>query len=76
MNRESIKQRNETRIKKNTYNNFSPLKDEIEFSFFNNFGHEKYECGSKLQPIFQKDKTSTTSKVWKRKNLESESCDI
>ena len=33
MTREARKQRNETGIKKNTYNNFSPLQDEIECSF-------------------------------------------
>ena len=66
MNREARKQRNETRVKKNTYNNFSPFKDEIECSFCNNFGHEESECRSKLQPTSQKEKISTNAKVWKR----------
>ena len=53
-------------IKKNTYNNFSPPKEEIEFSFCNNFGHEESECRRKLQPTSQKDQTSKNSNVWKR----------
>ena len=43
MTRESRKQRNETRINKDIYNNFTPLQDEIECSYCNNFGHEEYE---------------------------------
>ena len=73
MTREEIKQRNETGIKKNTYNNFSPVKDEIKCSLCNNFGHEEFECKRKLQP---KEKISTSSKVWRRKDLKFESCNI
>lgn len=74
--REARKQRNETEVKKNTYNNFSPLIDEIECSFCNNFGHEESECKRKLQPTSQKWKISTNSKIWKRKELQSKSCGI
>ena len=66
MTREARKKINETGLKKNTYNNFSPLQDEIKCSFFNNFGHEESECKSKLHP---KEKLSTSSKVWKNKDL-------
>ena len=75
MTREERKQRNETGIKKNTYKKKknSPLQDEIECSFCNNFGHEESECKRKLQP---KEQISTNSKVWKKKELQFESCDI
>ena len=73
MTRETRKQRNETGIKKNTYNNFSPLQNEIECSYCNNFGHEESECRSKLQP---KENTPLNSKVWRKKDLQVESCGI
>ena len=76
MTREARKQRNETGVKKKSYNIFSPLIDEIEFSFHNNFGHEKRECRSKLQPTSQKEQISTNSKVWKRNELQSKSYGI
>jgi len=41
MTREARKKRSMTRIKKISSNNFSPLEDEIECSFFNNYGHEE-----------------------------------
>lgn len=61
-----------TEIKKSSHNNFSPLEDEIECSFFNNFGHEESECRSEFRPTIQKEKTSSNSKVWKRKEFQSE----
>lgn len=76
MTREARKQRNDTRVKKNTYNNFSPLIDEIECSFCNKYGHEESKCRRKLHPTSQKEQISTNSKVWKRKELKSESCGI
>ena len=50
MTREARKKRNETGIKKNTYNNFYPHKNEIECSYCNKFGHEECKCRRKLQP--------------------------
>ena len=58
MTREARKQRNETGIKNNNYNNFDPLQNEIEYSYCNNLGHEEYECRRKLQP---KEQISTHS---------------
>ena len=72
MTREARKQRNETEIKKNMYNNFSPLQNEIECAYCNNFGHEESECRSKLQP---KEHIPSNSKVW-RKDLQVEICGI
>ena len=72
MTREVRKQRSVTRIKKRSYNNFSPLEDEIQCSFCNNFGHEEPECRSKFQPTYQKDQTLSYSKVWKNKELQLE----
>lgn len=66
MTREERKQRNETGVKYNPHNNFSPLKDELKCSFCNNFGHEESKCRRKLDPTSQKVKISTNSKVWKR----------
>ena len=73
MTREARKQRNETGIKKNTYNNFSPLQNEIECAYCNKFGHEESECRSKLQP---KEHIPSNSKVWRKKELQVESCGI
>ena len=56
-------------IKKNSYYNFSPLEDEIECSFCNNFGHEESKCRRKFWPTYKKEKTSSNSKVWKKKEL-------
>ena len=70
MRREAIKQRNETGIKKNTYNNFYPLQNEIECAYCNNFGHEESKCRRKFQP---KEHIPSNSKVWRKKDLEVES---
>ena len=60
-------------INKNNYNNFSPLQNEIKCSYCYNFGHEEYECRSKIQP---KEKISTSSKVSRKKDLQFEICGI
>ena len=73
MTREERKKRNETGIKKNTYNKFSPLQNEIEYFYCNNFGHEESECRSKLQP---KEHIPSNSKVWRKKDLQVEKCGI
>jgi len=69
MTREARKQTNETRVKKNTYNNFSTLQGEIECSYCNNFGHEESESGRKLQP---KEHIPTNSRVWRKKDSQVE----
>ena len=48
MTKEARKQRIETGIKKNTYNNFSPLQNEMECAYCNKFGHEESDCRRKL----------------------------
>ena len=48
MTREARRQRNETGIKKNNNKKISPLQSEIECSYCNNYGHEEYECRTKL----------------------------
>ena len=73
MTREARKKRIDTGIKKNTYNNFYPLQNEIECDYCNNFGHEESECRSKLQ---QKEYIPSTSKVWRKKELQVENCGI
>ena len=50
MTKEARKKRIDTGVKKNTYKKISPLKNEIECAYWNNFGHEEYECRRKLQP--------------------------
>jgi len=64
------KKRSVIGIKKSSYNKFSPLEDEIECSLCNNFGHE--ECRRKFRSTYQKAQTSSNSKVWKKKELQSE----
>eukprot|EP00253_Pinus_taeda_P036618 PITA_36618 len=76
MTREARNQRSVTGIKKSSYNNFSPLEDEIESSFCNNFGHEESECRTKFRRTIQKEKTSSNSKVWRKKEFQSEICGI
>jgi hypothetical protein len=66
MKRESRKKRIELKTKKNTYNNFSPLQDEVECAYCNNFGHEESECRSKIQ---LKRHVPPSSKVWKKKEI-------
>jgi len=70
MTREAQNQRSVRGIKKSSYNNFSPLEDETECSFCNHFGHEESECMRKFQPTLQKEKTSTNSKVWRKKEFQ------
>jgi len=67
MTREARNQRNVTGVKKNSYNNFSLLENEIEFSICNNFGHEEYECRRKFRKSSQKKKTPLNPKIWRRK---------
>ena len=50
MTREARKKRMDIESKKNTYNNFSPLQNEVECAYCNNFGHEESECRRKVQP--------------------------
>jgi hypothetical protein len=73
MTRESRKKRIELETKKNTYNNFSPLQNEVECAYCNNFGHEEFECRSKVQ---LKRHVPSSSKVWKKKELQVENCGI
>ena len=73
MTREARKEKNETGIKKNTYNHFSPLQNEIECAYCNNFGHEEFECRSKLQP---KEHIPPNSKIWRKKDSQVKSCGI
>ena len=73
MYREVRKQINEAGIKKNYYNNFSPLQNEIECAYCNDFGHGESECRSKIQP---KEHVPSNSKVWRKKDLEVENCGI
>jgi len=73
MTREARKKRLDTEPKKNTYNNFSPLQNEVECAYCNNFGHEESECRSKVQP---KEHVPSSSKVWKKKELQVENCGI
>jgi len=69
MTREARRKRSVIGINKSSYYNFSPLEDEIECSFFNKFGHEESECRSKFKPTYQKEQTSSNSKVWTKKEL-------
>jgi hypothetical protein len=73
MTRESRKKRIELETKKNTYNNFYPLQNEVECAYCNNFGHEESECRSKIQ---LKRHVPSSSKVWKKKELQVENCGI
>lgn len=68
MTREARKQKNE----KYSHNAFSPLQHETKCSFCNKFGHKESECRSKGQSISQDKQIETTSKVWKKKAIESE----
>ena len=73
MTREARKKRIDIETKKNTYNKFSPLQNEVECTYCNNFGHEELECKSKVQP---KEHVPSNSKVWKKKELQVENCGI
>ncbi len=67
MTREARNQRSVIRIKKSSYNNFSPLENEIECSICNNFGHEGFECKRKFWPTLQKEKMPSNPKIRRRK---------
>jgi len=67
MTREAQNQRNVTRIKKSSYNNFSLLENETECSIYNNFGHEESENRRKFRQTSQKEKTPLNPKIWRRK---------
>ena len=73
MTREASKKRIDIEIEKNTYKNFSPLLNEVECAYCNNFGHEEFECRSIVQP---KEHISSSSKEWKNKELQVENCGI
>ena len=62
--REERKKKIDIEAKKNTYNNFSPLLNEVECAYCNNYGHEESECRSKVQP---KEHLPSKSKIWKKK---------
>ena len=66
MTREARKKRIDIETTKNTYNNISPLQNEVECAYCNNFGHEESECRNKVQP---KQHFPSNSKVWKKKEL-------
>jgi len=76
MTREARNQRNVTRIKKSSYNNFSLLENEIECSIYNDFGHEESECRSKFWKISQEEKTPLNPKIWRKKEPQTERCGI
>jgi len=76
MTREARNQRTVTGIKKISYNNFYPLEDEIECSICNNFCHEESECRRKFRPTPQKEQTLSNSKIWRKKESQSERCGI
>jgi len=40
----------------------------------NKFEHIENECGRKFWAPYQKDKTSSHSKIWKKKEVQSEKC--
>jgi len=61
---------------KRTYNNFSLLENEIEFYICNNFGHEDSECRSKFRQTTQKEQTSLSPKIWRKKESQIEICGI
>jgi len=42
----------------------------------NKFGHIAKECRRKLRAPYQKEKTSSQSKIWNKKEVESEKCGI
>jgi len=67
MTREARNQRNVIGINRSSYNNFSPLENEIECSICNNFGHEESECRRKFQQTSQKEQTPLNPKIWRRK---------
>eukprot|EP00253_Pinus_taeda_P020139 PITA_20139 len=76
MTSETRNQRNVTGIKKSSYNKFSLLENEIEFSIYNNFGHEESKCRSKFRKISQKEQTPLNPKIWRRKEPQTERCGI
>jgi len=67
MTREAKNQKSVIEIKKSSYNNFSPLENEVECSICNNFGHEEFECRSKFRTSLQKEQTSLNPKIWRKK---------
>ena len=73
MTREARNKRIDIETKNNTYNNFSPLLNEVECAYCNNFGYEESECRGKVQP---KQHFPSRSKVWKKKELQVENCGI
>ena len=48
----------------------------IIFYACNKFGHISKECRSKIRPTYQKEKISSHSKVWKKKEVQPEICGI
>ena len=76
MTREARNQRNVTGVKKSSYNNFSPLENEIECSICNNFGHEEFECKRKFQKTPQKQQMPLNPNIWRRKESKTERCGI
>eukprot|EP00253_Pinus_taeda_P004698 PITA_04698 len=76
MTREARNQRNVTGIKRSSYNNVSPLENEIECLICNNFGHEESECINKFQQTPQKKQTPLNPKIWTKKESQTEICCI
>ena len=75
MTRETKKQKSMTGIMKRTYNNFSTLENEIEFSICNNFGHEYSECRSRFRQTTQKEQASSARR-WRMEEPQIERCSI
>jgi len=42
----------------------------------NNFGHIAKKCMRKFWPPYQREKTSSHSKIWKKNEVQSERCGI
>lgn len=76
MTREARNQGSVTGIMERTYNNFSPLENEIECSICNNFGHKDSECRSRFWKTTQKEQASLSPKTWRKKEPQPERCSI
>jgi len=76
MTREERNQHNVNRSGKSSYNVFSPLKNEVECSIFNNFGSEETEHWSRMIPSYQHEQKWELPKVCKMKITSSEKCGL
>lgn len=72
MTREARKQHNANRTNKSSYNAFSPLQNEVEFSIWIKFGHEETKCRRRMNSYYQHENKTDSPKVWKKKITSSE----